>query len=395
MRVMDVDGQCTKAAADDRPYFARTPVESWLDQIDPRFRPGWEGRPREEQIALACYYLPVPSGRGSQKWLQPARPRLVKWYCPFAAQCAFPSGHRYCTNTYTGCAHGCLYCYAAGYEPSRASAKRGFERLLEKDLEDLDRFDVPPAPVHLCNSTDPLQPIELRHGHTKLALAGLLAHRNRFTSVNLLTKNPMLATRPDYLELLQALGDLPASHPADSRLRDAGQPAVQVEVSLAFWREEARAFWDPGAPPVAERLDGIRELRQAKIPVTLRIDPLFPSEDRPGAAPSMRGLGLVPPQQRNDLESLVAFANEVGVRHVVYSSVKIIHPRFRKMHPAMQSLRSHFMALAAPDKLVWRGGSWRLPDAVRDERVTGPFLSICRSHGVAAKFCMKDLVETL
>jgi len=128
---------------------------------------------------MALYFLP----HGSKKpTLCPTRPRVVKWYCPFASQRHFPSGHRYCVNVYTGCSHACEYCYAASYEPAAAGVKRDFARSLDKDLADLERFDVPPAPIHLSNSTDPFQPLERDAGHARLALWRILDHRGRFTT---------------------------------------------------------------------------------------------------------------------------------------------------------------------------------------------------------------------
>ena len=40
-----------------------------------------------------------------------------------------------------------------------------------------------------------------------------MRYRHRFTTVVILTKNPSLAARPDYVALLQQLNELPASHP--------------------------------------------------------------------------------------------------------------------------------------------------------------------------------------
>ena len=144
-----------------------------LDRIDPRFRVVWEQSSPAVREALSKYFLPHHSRIAM---LQPRRPRVIKWYCPFAHQHTFSSGHRYCINVYTGCSHDCAYCYAASYEPACASPKRDFEKLLQKDLEDLERFQVPPAPVHISNSTDPFQPLELRLRHTKLALEIGRAH---------------------------------------------------------------------------------------------------------------------------------------------------------------------------------------------------------------------------
>jgi DNA repair photolyase len=369
------------------------PTSEIVSRIDGKFRPVWEALPPDQRTAMASYFLPHKSSKDS---LAPTRPRLIKWYCPFAGQSTFPSGHRYCINTYTGCAHRCRYCYAAGYEPDEPSAKRDFASNLAKDLADLERFDVPSAPVHLSNSTDPFQQeLEVRFGHTKFALEGLLAHRRRFSTVTVLTKNPGLAARQDYARILAALGDPSASHPAAGKWKTVGAPAVQVEVSLAFWREEARAFWDPGAPPVAERIAGIQALREAGIPVVLRIDPLFPRSPLPSSpSRNLSDFGLVEAQTVEDLENLVGFAKTSGLRHVVYSPVKIVQPRRSKMGPEMRRLLDVYRALAWPERAVWRGGSWRLPSLVAERNVTGPFLDICRRNGMTAKFCMRNLVET-
>ena len=160
-----------------------------IDRIDSKYKPVWKNRSIDSQIALAQYFLPHSSKKPA---IGPTRPRIVKWYCPFASQKDFPTGHRYCINVYTGCDHKCTYCYAAGYEPEHANAKRFFEKLIDKDMDDLERFDVPAAPVHLSNSTDPFQPLEKQFGHTRYALEQILKHRHRFTTVTILTKNPML-----------------------------------------------------------------------------------------------------------------------------------------------------------------------------------------------------------
>ena len=79
---------------------------------------------------------------------------------------------------------------------------------------------------------------------------------------------------------------------------------------------------------------------------------------------------------------------------MVYSPVKIVRPRSRPMDSAMAGLKAAFQVMAASGKLVFRGGSWRLsPRAAA--MVTEPFVELCRKHGVSAKFCMKNLVETL
>lgn len=359
-----------------------------VERVDPRYRPVWDRLESDaSRAALAAYFLPRRSARPR---LAPTRPRVVKWYCPFASQRVFPSGHRYCINVYTGCAHRCRYCYAASYEPPEASDKRDYRRALERDLADLEAFDVPPAPVHLSNSTDLFQPLEARAGHARHTLERLLAHRRRFTTVTLVTKDPGRAVEVGAVPLLQELlrGPLPVGG-------SAAHPGCQVEVSLAFWRAEAAAAYDPGAPSPAERCEGVLALRQAGIPVVLRVDPLFPRSPLPMAgAPSTADLGVPEAQTLDDLEALADFAVRAGVRHVVYSATRIVLPRSGGLDPLMQGWRRVYAALCAPGKPVWRSLSWRLPDAVADAHVFQPFQDICQARGLTTKHCCRNLLET-
>ena len=50
-------------------------------------------------------------------------------------------------------------------------------------------------------------------------------------------------------------------------------------------------------------------------------------------------------------------------------------------------------ALAAPAKPAWRGGSWRLPKPATHQHIVAPFESICERAGIAAKFCLRDLID--
>lgn len=360
------------------------------DRVAPKFLPVWEGRPEAEQAALAQYFL----RHGSEEpVLEPDRPKLIKWYCPFACQSEFPTGHRYCINVFTGCVHQCVYCYAMAYSPRTASVKKRFEKMLLSDMADLERFDVPPAPVHLSNSTDPFQPLEAKTGHTRLALEQILEHRNRFTTVTILTKNPMLAVEGGYADLFKALAVLPQDHPRHAMFANKCVPAFCIEVSLAFWRDEARAWYDVAAPTVESRKEAVRTLSAMGVPVVLRIDPLFPRSPL-GEGRTMADFGLPEAQTLDDLRALVAFACEVKARHVVYSPAKIVKPRGRKLCPTMQALRQTYEHMAAPRRLVWRGGSWRLPDDLAKERIVRPFLDICTAAGMPAKYCKQNLVET-
>ena len=234
--------------------------------------------PERDRAALALYFLPH---RSQKDILEVTRPRVIKWYCPSADQRTFPSGHRYCINVYTGCDHECRYCYAAGYASRQAACKNTFRVDLVKDLDALDAYDVPPAPVHVSNSTDPLQPLEQEHQHTLYTIEQLAQRRHRFTTVTLLTKNPAILTDQRYLRALHQLNQLPANHPRREWFKKTGHPPLRVECSLAFHNDKSRKLMDPAAPSVESRLAAIRSLRQQNIPVFIRIDPLFPRDPLP------------------------------------------------------------------------------------------------------------------
>ena len=104
------------------------------DKINPKYQQIFQSLGPEQRAALAWYFLPHQSRK---QVLGVTRPRILKWYCPFANQKDFPSGHRYCINVYTGCGHKCEYCYAAGYEPDQPNCKNTFENKLLRDLDDL------------------------------------------------------------------------------------------------------------------------------------------------------------------------------------------------------------------------------------------------------------------
>ncbi len=249
--------------------------------------------------------------------------------------------------------------------------------------------------MHLSNSTDPFQLLEADFSHTKHALEQILAHRHLFTTVTILTKNPMMAVRQGYLDLFKKLIHLPTSHPKHMEFTQKRLPGFVIEVSLAFWQETASSVYDPGAPTVKQRIEGIKALHQAGIPLVLRIDPLFPhSPIKEQPAKTMADFGLPEPQTFDDLEKLIILAKDMNVRHVVYSPCKIVQPRGRKLSKIMQILRGVYEVYTAPEKLDWHGSSWRLPQNIAQAKIVYPFLEICKRHGVKAKYCKTNLIET-
>lgn len=363
---------------------------SLASRVHRKYRPVFDGMSDCDRAALAFYFLPH---RSKKDMLEVTRPRVLKWYCPFADQRVFPSGHRYCINVYTGCEHQCEYCYAAGYVSRQAGCKNSFRTDIVKDLDALDAHDVPPAPVHISNSTDPLQSLEREHRHTFFALEQLAKRRHRFTTVTLLTKNPAVLMDQRYVDVLHTLGKLPSDHPRADWFAENGYSSVRVECSLAFHDEQSRRLLDPAAPSVESRMAAVRFLRARDIPVVIRIDPLFPRDPLPRGK-RMADFGLPDVQPTADLENLIRFGREVGAAHLVYSIVKITRPRFGSLSATMEKMKGVYEHLASGESLAFRGGSWRLPREVSERLISRPFLDICRKHGIKAKPCKANLVST-
>jgi len=363
---------------------------SLAERVHPKYQPVFDKLDESDRAAVALYFLP----HGSKKdVLEVTRPRVVKWYCPFADQRVFPSGHRYSINVYTGCEHNCRYCYVNGYSARQPDCKSRFRQDLCQDLEALEALEVPPAPVHLSNSTDALQPLEQVHRHTLYTLEKLAEHRNRVTTVTLLTKNPAVLMDDRYIEVLHRLNRLPADHPKHAFFEKNEFPPLRLEVSLAFFDDQCRRLLDPVAPSVESRMEAIRFLRRQGLPVLLRIDPLFP-RDPLGGGNTMADFGLPDVQPMSDLEVLVAFGQEVGIKGIVYSVAKITRPWQGNLSPVMGQMKLVYQYLSDGQPLVFRGGSWRLPKDAAKERVVEPFLELCNRYSMPAKACKANLIGT-
>jgi len=359
-------------------------------RVHPKYRPAFDKLSERDRAAVALYFLPHASAKDV---LEVTRPRVIKWYCPFADQREFPSGHRYCINVYTGCEHKCQYCYATGYIAAQPACKNRFRQDLCKDLQALKAYDVPPAPVHLSNSTDPLQPLEEQHRHTLFVLEKLADHRNRFTTVTLLTKNPAVLMDDRYVQVLHRLGKLPPDHPRRALFDDKGCPPLRVECSLAFFNDEHRRLLDPAAPTVESRMEALRFLRKEGVPVFLRIDPLFP-RDPLGGGRTMADFGLPDIQSLRDLEGLASFSRELAAKHIVYSVAKITRPKQGALPPVMERMKRVYQHLAGEQPLAFHGGSWRLPESAATPLVIKPFLELCRRYSMSAKPCKTNLITT-
>jgi DNA repair photolyase len=166
-------------------------------------------------------------------------------------------------NPYKGCEHGCIYCYARpshawmGLSPgldfeSRLFFKPEGPRLLEQELA-ARRYVC--KRIHIGGNTDPYQPVE----RTQQITRGLLEVLQRFNQpFSIITKSNLI-TRD--LDILGPMGR--------DRLASAFVSITTLDRDLARTME-------PRAATPARRLDAVKRLADAGVPVGIGFAPVIP-----------------------------------------------------------------------------------------------------------------------
>ena len=350
---------------------------AWLSRMNFPDPDLFNGISKEVAMRWAAYFY--GTSRDTKK-APTLKTRTFALYDPFAKRSVFPAGIRYCVNVYTGCAHQCKYCYTQNYilKAKEPREKKDLLRKAERDIKKMLELDLPPAPLHISNSTDPFQELLESSTQTTLSMMKLVAkYRQCFTRITFLTKNPILASEEPYVSLLKSL-----------------EPC-QVEVSLTFCDDVGRAFYDPYAPSVQSRLQGIQQLRAAGILVSLRIDPLFPREPLPMPYwdhQKLNAYGVERTHSLEEIKDLVQFAANEGCQKVIISPLKI--PIGRRTR---SDLKEYFRPLyTAPfeGKPKIRGFAMRLPEEYTQEELFPPVIEMCESEGIPVAHCKHNLITT-
>ncbi|MEK7342501.1 MAG: PA0069 family radical SAM protein [Pseudomonadota bacterium] len=204
-------------------------------------------------------------------------------------------------NAYRGCEHGCIYCFA---RPSHAyhdlSPGLDFETKLfaKPDAAKLLRAELSKksyqvATIAMGTNTDPYQPIEKDWRITRSILELLVE-----------TRHPtFITTKSDrILHDLDLIADL------------ARDNLAAVMLSVTSLDPAVARTLEPRAPHPLRRLDAIRRLSDAGVPVTASISPVIPAITD------------------HEMEALIARAAEAGAREVTYIPVRLPHevaPLFR------------------------------------------------------------------
>jgi len=248
-------------------------------------------------------------------------------------------------NPYQGCEHGCIYCYArpthAFHDLSpgldfetRLFAKPNAPALLRAELAKIGyRCD----PIALGTNTDPYQPIEREWKVTRGILEVLAEFEHPFTIV---TKSSLVERDLDLIAPM------------------AAKNMARVYISITTLDRELARSLEPRAATPPRRLQAIRALTGAGVPVGVLAAPVIPQlNDR-------------------DLEAILEAAAAHGARYAGWIMLRLpleVAPLFRDWLDAHYPLRAdHVMSVLRQ----LRGG--RDYDARFGERMrgTGPFAEL-------------------
>ena len=195
-------------------------------------------------------------------------------------------------NAYRGCEHGCVYCFARpthawlGLSPgldfeTRLFAKPNAAELLARELA---RPGYVPRTIAMGTNTDPYQPVERRLKITRAILEVLAEHNH---PVSIVTKSALVARDLDILGPMAARG------------------LASVGVSVTTLDTELAERMEPRTSRPERRLETIRMLAAAGLPVTVMAAPMIPALNE------------------HELEAILIRARQAGATHAGYILLRL------------------------------------------------------------------------
>lgn len=167
----------------------------------------------------------------------------------------------YVINPYTGCAHGCYYCYAHFMKRFTGHSENWGEFVDVKiNAPELLRTEIrkkrKSGRIWMSGVCDPYQPLERRYRLSRQCLEIMVEHR---WSLTIQTRSSLVLRDIDILE-------------------DADNAEVGLSIPTAD--DRIRKIFEPRAPKIEERIEGLDRLHRAGIKTFAMLAPLLPGSDR-------------------------------------------------------------------------------------------------------------------
>lgn len=276
-----------------------------------------------------------------QYWLK----MILNPFDPWKSRlCTCPS--KLSLNPYTGCPHGCLYCYARSYIPhfSCCRPKADLPRRLDREAA-----RVPPGRlVAMSNSSDPYPPMEEKLCLSRSCLKIL---RDRGLAVQVVTKSCLVARDAQLLAGMRA----------------------SVAMTLTTLDDSISRILESGAALPGQRLKAMEKLAALGVPVSARIDPIIP------------GINDA------EIDDLVSAVSRAGARHITSSTYKARPGGLKRIVNAFPEQGAALQRLFAGGEMM--AGSLYLPSELRMDlmeriaasaEVEGLTFSSCREGSAPA-----------
>jgi DNA repair photolyase len=215
-------------------------------------------------------------------------------------------------NPYRGCEHGCAYCFArpthafqglsSGLDfETKIFAKPNAAELLDKELR---AANYQPTTIAIGSNTDPYQPVERRFRITRSILEVL----NRMNHpVGIVTKSALVTRDIDILSQM------------------AERQLAKVAISVTTLDPKLARRMEPRAAAPAKRLETIRKLNEAGIPVSVLVAPIIPAIND------------------HEIEAILKACVEAGAQEAGYVLLRLPHD--------LKDLMRDWLAEHYPDKL--------------------------------------------
>jgi len=185
-------------------------------------------------------------------------PRIAEKRCKTALSKSGLS-YDYAVNPYTGCLHGCIYCYANFMRRFSGHLQDPWGSFVDVKVNLIDVLakELPKRPggsVWLSSVCDPYQQPEAKYELTRRTIQ-LLSEYPKFT-ISILTKNTLVLRD---LDLLKSIRD-----------------RVDLGFTITTFDENAQRIFEPHASPVNDRVEAVKRISEVGVPTWVFIAPMLP-----------------------------------------------------------------------------------------------------------------------